>query len=139
MRLVQDDPKDPPVWSKDLEAETNLDLAFDVHARESCSTWAFKMLAGFAGQDHDGALAILEEMLTFIVENELGSLCIRLKVQFFGDVPERHVRLVAKKTLLVWAQRDDDVWGGRGERATYALQMLHRAARRSRPTNMSMR
>jgi len=69
------------------------------------------MMAGFAGQNHDGALAILEEMLTVIVENELGSLSIRLKVQFFGDVPERHVRLVAK-TLLVWAQRGD---GGGGE------------------------
>ena len=72
-------------------------------------------------------------MLTLIVDDELRSISVRLETELFRDEPQLDMGLV---TVVMSA------WQATiklGEGSTHALQMLHRAAKRSRTMNISIR
>ena len=67
-----------------------------------------------------------------MVDDELGSIGIRFETEFLGDETKLHECFVPNTEL---APGNIDLKYG----STYALQILHRAARRSLTTNISIR
>ncbi len=109
------------------------DLPLDVDAGKGRGTASLESRAGFGGQENDGAATVLEKVLAVMVQDELRRFDVGLEVEFLCDKAQLHILLVSGAGELASTQ------GAGEEGATYALQMLHRAAKRSRRTNISMR
>lgn len=120
-------------------AESNiakLDLAFNVHFLKSRGSGVFKKVPSLASQERNVLCAIFKKVLSLVINDELGSISVRFETELFSDEAQLDVRFIsvsgalAFRTLMKINIR---------ENSTYPLQMLHRAARRSLVTNISMR
>lgn len=95
------------------------------------------MAFGLAWLEVDDRITFLEETPSIVFEQELDSIAIGIKAEFLGDKTKRNICLVTMPRKQVSIVRSK--LAGRWGMVTYALHMLHSAARRSRSTNMSMR
>ena len=113
-----------------MRASSN--LALDIDPGKRPGTRPLEGLQGFiAGYEHDLAVVIFQKFSSIVVNDELSGIGIRFEVQLFCNKAKRHIWFVS-----VICQRPNEA---RRANVTYALLMLHIAARRSRVTNISMR
>lgn len=122
-----------------MEMEINRDeakisyLAFDINSAKGCSLCSLEESEAFAGQKKEVVVTLLEKMLSIVVDNELSSLFVRHEAEFLGNETKLYIWFVPVR------QSQHRVTDNLCKRDTYALQTLHSAARRSRPTNISIR
>lgn len=115
------------------------DLAFDVNAAKGFCFCALKVRLGLSGQKVVLRVALFKELLAILVDKELVGVAIAVETEFLRDETELHIWLITVGKGAALASFETILWyWGMGE-GTHALHMLHNAARRSRPTNMSMR
>ena len=74
-------------------------LALDVNSAEGLSSGAIESLAGLAREEVDVGVPLFEQMLTAMVDNELGGIDIRLETEFFSDESEFHIGLVTSELI----------------------------------------
>lgn len=119
-----------------MKPESN--LALDVNPAEGLGSCSLEVILGFAHLEVDDGVTLLQEPLSIVVDEELVRIAVGVKTEFLGDETERNICLVTvqRTTSVLHAQSSSAAGWGIG---TYALHILHSAARRSRPTNMSIR
>ena len=84
---------------KDMQEGNGLDLAFQVNGSGHRRPRGFEKAQGFARQESDPVVFLLEEILTTVVAHEASCLVIRFKPKFFRQEAELDVRLVTANTL----------------------------------------
>ncbi len=69
-------------------------LTLDVNSAESGGPGCFEQLPSFACQDCDIVRPLFEQILTTIINDELGSVGIGFEAKLFSDESQSYVRLV---------------------------------------------
>lgn len=67
-------------------------MAFEVYPAGGFSSGCLEELTGFASQEDDLVFSLLEQVLTIVINDELGGFRIGLKCEFLRNVTEFQVR-----------------------------------------------
>jgi len=103
-----------------------LNLAFDINSAKCGGASRLEGVGGLAGQDDDSAVAVLKEVLAAVIQDELGSIGVRLEKQFISNEAKRHIRLVSVGWLAVCSLDNE---GGGGEHTPCKYCTEQRGAR----------
>lgn len=70
-------------------------LAFDVDSLERLLSSSFEKRACFTGQEGDILRPVFQQFLAIVVNDELGSISVRLKPEFLCDEPQLDIWLIS--------------------------------------------
>lgn len=66
-------------------------LALDINSAKCAGTSGLECVGGLAGQDDDSAVAVLEEVLGAVIQDELRGIGVRLEKQFISNEAKRNI------------------------------------------------
>lgn len=72
-----------------------LNLPFDIDGAEGISPGRLEELGTLGTQESNVVFLLLDEMLTVVVDNELASLVIGFKAEFFGNESNLDILLIS--------------------------------------------